>query len=219
MPFARQLSAHQPAVSARRNGRRIVAWSATLILVVGTLLAFSPVVSSADALIAGENGGTGCTTVNRGAHRNVSFYYYDTLSSYVPALQNWSRTNNFGPTILSTTTDAKLDTQTDIIVRDGPYVGYCGFDWYNELDGGVLGLTQCDTVYSSGACRQHTVRYSSIYMDGATTSQRRGLVCHESGHAIGLLHSSNSNSCMKPGDSSPAQNYDSSEVGQINAAY
>lgn len=66
------------------------------------------------------------------------------------------------------------EAETDIIYQQGsiPYVGAIGITWCDDAVNGAL-----------YACDQQYVRFvnNSIY-------ERRYLACHETGHALGLLH-------------------------------
>jgi len=198
--------------------RRVIASLATVAAIAAALVVFAPSAPAAEAVFSGSNGKTGCSAVNMG-HTNKPTLFYVDLTSKVSTAEEWVRDNVIDKTHITTYKDSSQDTVTSIVFKDSDYVSVCGYDWYNEIDGGTLALTTCETTYSSGDCRQHVIRVSTVYTDGASLSQRRGLMCHESGHAFGLMHSSNANSCMKYGDSSPAQNWDSTEINQINANY
>lgn len=67
----------------------------------------------------------------------------------------------------------------------------------NNIPGTTIGLT------SSRSSDGHTVD-ASVYLENrwsqkANRKQRRGLTCHELGHAVGLPHTNKRNTCMKPG--------------------
>jgi len=202
----------------RSAHRRVIASLATMAAVAAALVAFAPAAPSAEAVFSGSTGRTGCTAVNMGHTSKPTLFYVD-LTTKVSTAQEWVRDYVIDKTHITTYKDSSQDTLTSIVFKDSDYVSVCGYDWYNEIEGGTLALTTCETIYTSGDCKQHTIRVSTVYTDGASLSQRRGLLCHESGHAFGLMHTSNTGSCMKYGDSSPAQNWDSSEIAQINANY
>lgn len=68
-----------------------------------------------------------------------------------------------------------------------------------SLPGNTIGRT------SSWSSNGHTVK-ADVYLENkwgqrATNKQRRGLVCHELGHAVGLGHTNRGNTCMKQGAS------------------
>lgn len=70
------------------------------------------------------------------------------------------------------------------------------YDVHN-IPGTTIGRT------SSWSSNGHTTR-ADVYLENswakkANRKQRRGLTCHELGHAVGLPHSSSGNTCMKQG--------------------
>jgi len=202
----------------RQVRRRALAGLAVIAAIAAALVVFAPAATPAEAVFSGSNGKTGCTAVNM-AHSRYPKFIYNDLTSRVAAHADYARSNVVDQTHITTSDDTSQDANTDVVLYDAAYTTTCGFDWYNELDGGTLALTTCDTVYSSGDCRQHTVRISTTYFSGATTGQGRGLLCHELGHAFGLMHTSSSSSCMKYGVTSPAQDWEPAEKSQINANY
>jgi len=201
----------------RRLSRSLTALLAIAGL-AATFAILSPATSPAEAVFSGSTGKTSCSGVNMG-HTKYPTIYYDSLSTKMDAAQDWVRSNVINETDLTSSLVSDETGNTSIVLHDDRYTTYCGFDWYNELDGGILGVTTCELTYSSGDCRKHHIRYSTIYTEEATTSQRRGLACHESGHAFGLMHATSSSTCMKYGVENPAQKWDSTEISQINANY
>jgi hypothetical protein len=181
------------------------------------LVSFSPASQPAEAGWVGASGAAGCNGVNMASSASISFYYLN-LSSVMTSAQDYVRSNAIDPTDLASSSAGSLTSTTDIIVRDLDYATYCGYDWFTSSSGGVTGLSTCDALTGS-KCKQHSIRYSTNYVNIASTTQRRGLACHETGHSIGLSHASSDASCMKPEDSTPATGYNSTEVGWINAAY
>lgn len=210
-----QQRAQQRQPRRPRKSRKIAILAVGAMSVVASLLAFSPGSSPASAGWAGNTGRTGCTAVNMAGYSSLSVYYWN-LSSAMTSAESWVRTNDVDSTDLGTY--AINSTSADIVVRDLDYTDYCGMDWYvSSAGGGTTGLTTCDTLLANGRCDTHSIRFSTNYTGSATTSQRRNLACHESGHAIGLTHATSSSSCMTPGGTS--QSYNSTEIGWINAAY
>ena len=121
----------------------------------------------------------------------------------------------FEPTDLTVTfTDPPVYTgsaETDIIYR------------HADLPGDTLGKAICNNSVSSSKCDQHYVTF-----DMATPWST--VICHESGHGVGLLHGSNSTPTRSNGDDTFAcMQTPDTEVGsavlgshnttQINSAY
>lgn len=119
-----------------------------------------------------------------------------TIRSQVSSAVNYSRAYNLDPTDLVTGYDSSLDSATDVIVRDQDYVDYCGITWHSPTSGGTIGLATCDSR-TGLKCEQHTVRFDLSYIANATTSEERGLACHELGHSVGLTHRDSECGCMK----------------------
>lgn len=67
----------------------------------------------------------------------------------------------------------------------------------NNISGNVIGHTKA-WVYS-GRIFSAEVYLENRWAKKANRKQKRGLVCHELGHAVGLEHSKRNNTCMKPG--------------------
>jgi len=206
-----------PASHPRRR-RRAVAVLTIVAALATALVVFAPVSQPADAVFSGSTGKTGCSAVNMG-HTRYPKFWYSGLTSRVALHADYVRNYIIDTSDISTSKDTSLDANTNIVIMDGAYTTTCGFDWYDELNGGTLALTTCDTIYSSGDCRQHSMRISTTYFTDATLGQARGLMCHEAGHAFGLMHASSSGTCMKYGVTNPAQDWDASEMSQINANY
>lgn len=187
--------------------------------VTAALVAYSPDAGPANASNwSGASGVSGCGGVNR-ADNAAHYFWYADLSGHMTNAVDWARSNDIDPTDITTYDDGALDAQTDVVVRDDYYVDYCGVDWYTAEVGGVIGLTTCDSVNAARECEKHTIRFSNTYTRYAETTERRGLACHENGHALGLLHSTANTSCMRSADPTPAQDYDAHDVAHINGNY
>jgi predicted Zn-dependent protease len=50
-------------------------------------------------------------------------------------------------------------------------------------------------------CESHVLRFDNSYFDSTTTTNKRGLACHETGHSVGLTHRNTDSKCMQ--DSGP----------------
>ncbi len=70
------------------------------------------------------------------------------------------------------------------------------YDTYN-IPGSTIGRTSSRS--SDGHTVDATVYLENKWAQKANRKQRRGLTCHELGHAVGLQHSSRGNTCMKQG--------------------
>ncbi|MEV6105107.1 hypothetical protein AB0M28_10380 [Streptomyces sp. NPDC051940] len=90
--------------------------------------------------------------------------------------------DQFGPTDLErheqTGSDVEYSgsTETDII-----------YDWADPaLPAGTFGITWCNDASSSTECDQEYISFDN--MGGSEANPWKGVVCHETGHAVGLTH-------------------------------
>ena len=193
---------------------RVAAIVGGIALVVASLAVGAP----ASAGWAGATGGTGCSgAVNMAGDATISFTY-SSVASDMSTSMDWNRTQNLDPTDL--VTSVTPSTSADVVVYENSYTTYCGQDWWSASGGGgVTGFTTCDSLLSNNRCKQHSIRFSGPWAAGASLTNRRYVACHESGHAVGLTHSTLDTTCMKYNDSSPVTVYNSTEKGYINSAY
>lgn len=135
---------------------------------------------------------------------------------------NWVRTNDLETTVLNTESQFALQDSTDVVVRDRYYEDYCGLDWASSsTSSGVIGFTTCNHITSGLSCGSGDVRYNNNWTVDVSTTPRRGLACHENGHAVGLKHrapSSGELGCMTPGPSGEAD-FTSHDIAHINGYY
>lgn len=123
------------------------------------------------------------------------YFWYDALEANVQNQQDWTRTNNYDPTVVNTFNDSSENATTDAIIRDQDYTTYCGYTWHGSV-GGLVGLTTCNSLNGVNECESHVIRYDNSYFNVASLSDRRGAACHETGHSLGLTHRDDGN-CMK----------------------
>lgn len=154
---------------------------------------------------------------------NSSVYYY-VQSSVSSSMKSRvaSALGEYASTDLSVTYDSSPvysgSGETDIIYQTA------------NLDAGVYGLTWCDDAVNSSSweCDQQYVRFNS----DSGTPMDAVLACHESGHAVGVMHgvfgspsvASNDTSIMGCGRTpyttgSAAQHVSSEVKDSINASY
>lgn len=67
-----------------------------------------------------------------------------------------------------------------------------------NLPGPRVGLTGLSWGANSGRLFTATVVVERRWGGGVSQSRRKGLLCHELGHAVGLAHTSQRSSCMYP---------------------
>lgn len=173
---------------------------------------------------SGATGNTSCTTLNRNDDNAVSVYY-DDLTNEVREAYTWNRQNNLDPTDLNTNRVDNFVDGVNLVVLDRYYVDYCGRPWLQVnssgqvTSGSTVGHTRCfDLVPGTQRCQTSDNRFTNHYMDNVSEFLRRHLTCHESGHAFGLAHYSNVNSCVAPTD--PVTNtFSAHDKDAINAHY
>lgn len=165
--------------------------------VAATYVVLAPVPSQAGHYV-GATGNTSCTTLNRNDDASITMFY-DDLQSETTDAANWNRTNNLDPTSINTSRLFTFQDSINLVLLDKYYVDYCGRPWLQPGGGGTIGHTRCvDLVTGTQRCETHDNRFNNNYTDGASTFEMRTLLCHESGHALGLSHHSNSASCVDP---------------------
>ncbi len=150
--------------------------------------------------------------INRTDSATMSFHYQD-LSAHMTSRVNWVRTERIHPTDLHTSIHAAATSSTDVIVLDQYYDDYCGLNW----DRGVWGLYNCRSIRSDRSCEQAHVRFNNTFTTGFTANQRNSLVCHEVGHAIGLIHRE-ATGCIRVGNLSHS-GYSTHDRAHINNAF
>lgn len=117
----------------------------------------------------GESSGTVCRTDNSG----WTFYRQGSLESSDKAVVWNILFDEFEPTDLNVTHDPTPSysggSETDLIYKE------------SSVPGSNEGITWCNDPSGTYKCDQH-------YVDIQPGHYSEGLTCHESGHAVGLLH-------------------------------
>lgn len=189
------------------------------LLAVATVCAMSvaaPATIARGSNYSGTTGVTGCTGVNEADNADHTFYY-DDVTAAMDNATDWVRTNDLDPTDLYTSL-VPLTSVTDVVVYERDYTTYCDLPWYDPAQGeGVVGLATCVSLNVADECEKHSVRYEQEFTSATTVSNRRGLACHENGHAVGLLH--RSGSCMQQNYPKPMNDYSSHDISHIDANY
>lgn len=193
--------------------------------IVATMLCcaiyWSPVSPAAAHNWFGATNKTGCDSPNQADNPGQN-YEYTYLTTRMANATDWARTNVIDPTRVDTWIDQTPDEHTDVLVTDTYYHTLCGYNWVDDdTPSGVVGLTTCEKLTSVGNCDQHLVRYDLYFTDNADLDGRRGLACHENGHALGLAHPEDSGdpttTCMKTGYPRPLLDYSSHDKSMLGA--
>ncbi|SHG18648.1 hypothetical protein SAMN05443575_1614 [Jatrophihabitans endophyticus] len=133
---------------------------------------------------------------------NTWFGYY--LDNQTKSALAWTVKYIENETVIDEKGTDTHDGNTDVIYNDGHYATQDGppcvgnNKWYPN--GGVIGYTVCWSL-SGQACQQHRI-YIDLeweYDSAQTAGWDQALMLHESGHGLGLTHSSQiSNEVMSP---------------------
>lgn len=138
-------------------------------------------------------------------------YWYDSDGggALPPTWQDamdWTRNNNINPTQINTDS-VNLHDNSDVAVYHKDY-GDTTWD----------GAAACIDELANNRCGHWHVKLNSALLGGASLDYKRGLSCHETGHASGLHHRDPSDvSCMVNTDAIDAKRwFDSHDDGHIN---
>lgn len=170
---------------------------------------------------SGATGVTGCNGGLNMADNGTHTFVYTDLTSKMADATYYARVNAVELSDVTTTYDSTPDGNTDVDVRDGALVSFCGYDWWQPATGGVIGLASCESLASGSKCQQHKVRYSSTFSGQASTTVVRWLACHEIGHTLGLEHREDWSGSMpsSPPEAALSVTYDSHSYGHLNTYY
>jgi hypothetical protein len=144
----------------------------TLYDTIAPTYSFDPV---GDCREGSVDGGYVCQSDNA----TLTYYMHDASDSYPlesadRSMVNNVMTNQFGPTDLSISYDSTPSfsgtAETDVIYQEG------------TVPGSDNGMTWCNDDIGGWKCDQQYVR-----IEGAG-AYAPGLTCHETGHAVGLVH-------------------------------
>lgn len=162
------------------------------------------------------NGGSSCASgLNMMDPLDSSLHYRrSSLDSDVSSAVWWVMTYKVAsPTDL---TAVSTTSSEDATFYDYAYTTTCGKNWWSSGSGGVYGMATCR--YKSGStCTRHWVRISNTYTDQASTTEIRKLICHETGHVIGINHNSHSspNSCLRSNSEDGTTGFSSHEIDDM----
>lgn len=160
-------------------------------------------VSPASANWYGATGQTGCASKNEADDQAHSFAYVS-LRSDVLAAASYARSTVYEPTVL-TTSVVPESANTDAIIRNQDYTTYCGYNWHDPFQGGVVGLATCNSTTGPPlSCNSHSARVDLSFFDETSTANERGVMCHEVGHTLGFDHRDVEPSCMEAAVPQPA---------------
>jgi hypothetical protein len=117
---------------------------------------------------------------------------------------------------------AAEDGNTDVVYQEANYIGsYCGIVWGPTTGSYAVGYTYCASL-SGSRCQRFNVMFDQSWEVVATSTDRRHIACHETGHSLGLAHPTSSSpvtTCMS--GTTAYITYDASHevAGHINGNY
>lgn len=196
------------------------------MLVAGIVLATQLLTAAPSAEANNWYGNTGYVAAcplngNMTDNKDVYFWNEDLVADHSSAVA-WTRTNLLNPTSLDTFPAATIGG-ADVVSRDRYYtdwcVGYFG-EWTTDGVYGTVGITACYATVANGRCDQQVIRISNVWFDHWGTKGDRFAVCHEIGHAIGLVHRNTGQGCIWTGVGiSTLNNYTAHDLNHFNAAW
>lgn len=207
----------------RPAAARLAALAGVLALVVsGTVFWFQP------AQAGNWYGATGYYDQcgmhgNMTNDKNMSVGYVELSADYGNAM-NVVRGELVNPTSIDTNgvNGQNVNSSTDVVLRDQYYTDWCenttGVQWTTDGVYGLQGVTNCEHLVSTYRCGQHTVRISNVWFDVRSNAGDRWLVCHEFGHAIGLIHR-NVAGCMQNTQGFGPRAYTPHDLAHINGSW
>lgn len=155
------------------------------------------------SVLAGSAIASNWLGLTAGSDSTVTFSQYYLTTDFHDAF-HWSDVNNVEPTDISTTLYHEASGK-EVEIWDNDY-------GETEWAGGYVCETESGTVCLKG------IVYFNLYYGPYSPTQERHLACQEVGHAVGLDHSSEGSSCMKPAAYSNTS-FTSHDDGEVNAKY
>lgn len=193
----------------------------SLVVLATALLTVVTVQQASATNFSGASGAYSCYAgdVNMGDN-DLHGFNYQSIETETANAVVYARVHEFDPTDIDTTYDSSPDSNTDVYIWDADYANVdpptCGQDWYDSSNTGVIGLYTCQELTAGDRCQCANLRFSTAYIDDASTWEERSLTCHEIGHSVGLRHRSE-DGCM---DTGAAPSYLSShDSAHLNASY
>lgn len=90
---------------------------------------------------------------------------------------------------------AQPTASTDAVYFDDNYTYYCNMSWIGQPNGSTVAATECVAKNGTGECDRSEIRISN-HTDWYSSDKRQQVACHETGHALGLLHRPEETYCM-----------------------
>ncbi len=203
-------------IAKRRVPSSVTAWTIAVASVVAV------VAVPADAgNFSGATGGTGCTANNMSDSTYLSYIRISLTSKMQSAVAD-TLANDIDPTDIVLLTEHYSESSgTDVVYYDADYSTYCGFDWHPDGpdpdSDSVIGMAECVSLVGSD-CDKFRVRFDTSFTNSASNDTAKTLACHETGHAVGLLHQ-NGSGCMPATLPTNAHFFNVHDVAHLNSNY
>ncbi len=161
--------------------------------------------------------GNGCCTFADNGHHTFNW----DSTEYGTALAVQYSMSNLNNQTDMTTEWVVPSSQTDNRSYDQHYTTYWGLDWDGSSTGwNLYAYAKCVETTLAGNCQQWQIRYDLADMNRFSNYQRQQVACHETGHSVGLDHSSEGASCLRNAVLSASTNYYTShDRGHINGRW
>lgn len=190
------------------------------VIAMSSILAVFALPAAVAHELVGATGNTGCNQLNIHQSDDGTIQYRAsglTIANYNQTV--WVMDNVVGPTDLN---KSLVPSGGDFIYFDDAYTDQCGFNWVSTQYGpGVQAHARCMKLISN-MCDTHHMYFSTIYTDsgsGLDTGTRRRLICHETGHSIGIQHNDHTlstlDSCMKNPASTGVNGFSDHEINDM----
>lgn len=193
----RQFTYHAVMYSLRAGRHSGARKTLVFAIIIGVMLIALVGPAATASNWQGATNKTGCN-LNMTENSQVAIYGFG-LSSGTANAVSWARINVLDPTALATSTPASAGT-ADVVVYDAYYTEICGQKMYSA-GGDYVGFANCTTKHTvgqyAGRCDVHEVFIDQGYIDAASISAERRILCHELSHTLSLSHRDASDSCIR----------------------
>ncbi len=117
---------------------------------------------------------------------------------------------------------SSTSTDPDVRAMDSNYVGINFYGWVDCPDIATVGSRWVQEIGSwERTCQPQDLRFNGEFeADFNLLAERRALACHELGHTVGLLHDTNTGSCLQQDTlAHEVTTYSTEDVNHINGEY
>jgi Matrixin len=174
------------------------------------------VVASTQPALANHFGTGCCTWADNGQHT----FNWDSTEYHIATAISYSMANLDNQTDM-TANWVTASSQTDNRSYDQHYTTYWGLDWDGSTTGWNLwAYTKCVEYTLAYNCQQYQIRYDLADLNSFSNYERQQVACHETGHSVGLDHSSERASCLQRSATDASTNaYTAHDRAHINGRW